>query len=133
VGDRRDRRRRQPVDCPEELQQATEERSQKKEVVDVLPRPVDPPADGTAGADKEDHRTERSRAMAPMRPTEYAELRSRVREVRDPETGRIRLVRGTGEIIERIVPRSEHERINREATAGDGRSFAAALAVHVRR
>lgn len=106
---------------------------------------MEPPADGTAGADggapstgpeKEDHRAERSRAMAPMRPAEYAELRSRVREVRDPETGRIRLVRGTGEIIERIVPRGEHERINREATAGDGRSFAvaaAALAVHVRR
>jgi hypothetical protein len=34
------------------------------------------------------------------------------REVYDEETGRYRLVRGTGEIVERIVSKSDHERIN---------------------
>jgi hypothetical protein len=50
--------------------------------------------------------------------------RAQVREVWDGTSGRMRLVRGDGEILERIVPRSVHSLINRGATAGDGRYFA---------
>ena len=39
-----------------------------------------------------------------------------VREVFEPETGRMRLVRGDGEIIERIVSRQEQEDIRRHAS-----------------
>ena len=42
--------------------------------------------------------------------------KSRVRRVFDPHTGRTRLVRGSGEIIESIVSKKEHDRINRIAT-----------------
>ena len=54
---------------------------------------------------------------------QYKELQSQVREVYDEESGRYRLVRGTGEIIERIVSRDDHQSINQRATRGDGVSF----------
>ncbi len=59
---------------------------------------------------------------------EHLELMSVVREVVDPITGRIRTVRGTGEVIERIVSREEHARLNRKATSGDGVGFAREIA-----
>ena len=61
--------------------------------------------------------------MAPKSREEYEAEQSRVREVYDPESGRYRLVRGSGEIIERIVSRQDHQRINQQATRGDGMSF----------
>ena len=61
---------------------------------------------------------------APMTREEYEALRNTVQEVYDEQTGRYRLVRGTGEIIERIVSRQDHQAINRQATYGDGQSFA---------
>lgn len=61
---------------------------------------------------------------APMSREEYEALRNTVREIYDEQTGRYRLVRGTGEIIERIVSRQDHQSINRQATYGDGQSFA---------
>jgi hypothetical protein len=62
--------------------------------------------------------------MVPMSREQYEAQQAVVREVYDEETGRMRLVRGTGEIIERIVSRSDHERINQQATRGDGSSYA---------
>lgn len=70
------------------------------------------------------HRSVRASKMKPMTKEQYEIQRSIVREVYDPESNRTRLVRGDGEIIERIVTRQEHLHINRIATAGDGRSFA---------
>ena len=65
----------------------------------------------------------RSAAMAPMSREQYEALQSQIREVYDEESGRYRLVRGTGEIIERIVSRDDHQSINQRATRGDGASF----------
>ena len=62
-----------------------------------------------------------------MTQSEYLELQSIVREVVDPN-GRIRTVRGTGEVIERIVSREEHARLNRRATSGDGSGYAGDVA-----
>lgn len=59
-----------------------------------------------------------------MTQKQYLELQSQIREVVDPHTGRTRLMRGTGEIIERIVSREEHSRLNKHATLGDGSGFA---------
>jgi len=64
-----------------------------------------------------------ARSRGPMTQSEYLEMQSIVREVVDP-TGRIRTVRGTGEVIERIVSREEHARLNRRATSGDGSGYA---------
>ena len=61
----------------------------------------------------------KARMMMPMSREEHQARQSIVREVYDPETGRTRLVRGDGEIIERIVSRDEHAAINRQATRGD--------------
>ena len=66
----------------------------------------------------------RRRAMTPMTQAEYQEHRSRITEVYDEASGRYRLVRGDGEILERIVSRQQHEQINRSATQSDGTSFA---------
>lgn len=63
------------------------------------------------------------RSMAPMTKEEYEKQQSTIREVYDPQSGRYRLVRGTGEIIERIVSRNDHQRINQIATRNDGLSF----------
>ena len=63
-----------------------------------------------------------------MTQQQYQQLQSQIREVIDPHTGRKRLVRGTGEIIERIVSREEHLALNQKATLGDGRGFAMDIA-----
>jgi hypothetical protein len=61
--------------------------------------------------------------MVPMSREQYEAEQSIIREVYDEESGRYRLVRGSGEIIERIVSRSAHQQINQTATRGDGSSF----------
>jgi len=67
-------------------------------------------------------------SKGPMTQAQYLQLQSQVREVVDPATGRVRLVRGTGEIIERIVSRNEHQQLNAQATRGDGDGFARDIA-----
>lgn len=66
---------------------------------------------------------EQALRMAPMSREEYQAQQSTIREIYDEQTGRYRLVRGTGEIIESLVSRSQHETINQQATRGDGASF----------
>jgi hypothetical protein len=51
------------------------------------------------------------RRLGPMRPEEYAKLQERVREVYDEKSGRYRLVKGDGEIIERIVTKQQQQEI----------------------
>eukprot|EP00980_Cylindrotheca_fusiformis_P024858 scaffold12617_cov91-Cylindrotheca_fusiformis.AAC.2 len=82
------------------------------------------PTDGLAVHNDEDSkRQEAPRRMVPMSKEEYEKEQSRIRQVYDPESGRYRMVRGTGEIIESIVSRADHLRINQQATRGDGASF----------
>jgi hypothetical protein len=71
--------------------------------------------------------------MVPMSRDQYEAQRKQVREVYDEESGRYRLVRGDGEIIERIVSRGAHEQINQNATRGDGSSFAKNIVAAIRR
>lgn len=61
----------------------------------------------------------------PMTKAQYELEQSVVREVYDSQTNRVRLIKGSGEVIERIVSRSEHQAINACATLGDGASFLA--------
>jgi hypothetical protein len=56
------------------------------------------------------------RRLGPLSDAEYEEQRNRLREEYDPSTGRMRLVRGDGEIVERIVSREQHRAINAIAT-----------------
>ena len=70
---------------------------------------------------------QRRAAMAPISKAEWDAEQSRIREVYDPLSGRKRLVKGSGEIIERIVSRSEHQQLNSTATRGDGAAYMAAI------
>lgn len=60
------------------------------------------------------------RVMVPMTKEQWEKERQKIRHVFDPETGRNRLVRGNGEILEEIVSKKRHEEINKQATSGDG-------------
>ncbi|XP_047097056.1 ADP-ribosylation factor-like protein 6-interacting protein 4 [Schistocerca piceifrons] len=68
------------------------------------------------------------RSMAPMTKEEWEKKQSIVRRVFDEETGRYRLIKGDGEVLEEIVSKERHREINRQATVGDGAFFQAKLA-----
>jgi hypothetical protein len=87
---------------------------------DHVPEPVDPVEQQKQLVERQ----AKQKRMVPMSREQYEAQQSQIREVYDPESGRNRLVRGTGEIIERIVSRADHAAINKQATQGDGSSFA---------
>eukprot|EP01135_Chromosphaera_perkinsii_P010029 Nk52_evm64s1992 gene=Nk52_evmTU64s1992 len=87
------------------------------------PLPIRNPASLPTGAPK--------RTMVPQTYEEYLKKQSVVRQVYDEQSGRVRLVKGDGEIIESIVTKSQHKEINRQATQGDGKSFQTSLFKHV--
>ncbi|KAM3959790.1 uncharacterized protein ACR2FA_006212 [Aphomia sociella] len=66
---------------------------------------------------------EKSKAMAPMTKEEWEQRQSVVRRVLDEETGRHRLIKGDGEVLEEIVSRDRHKQINKQATRADGDFF----------
>ncbi|KAJ8660732.1 hypothetical protein O0I10_003375 [Lichtheimia ornata] len=61
--------------------------------------------------------------MIPQTKEDYEKQRSVIRHEYDPETGRMRLVRGSGEILESLVSRDQHRQINKTATMTDGMTF----------
>ncbi|KAI8507491.1 ADP-ribosylation factor-like protein 6-interacting protein 4 [Branchiostoma belcheri] len=73
---------------------------------------------------------EKARSMRPMTKEEWEKQQSVVRRVFDPDTGRNRLVKGDGEIIEEIVSKERHKQINQQATQGDGLSFMRGLGLN---
>lgn len=64
-----------------------------------------------------------SNKMVPETKEQYDARQSIIRRVFDPETGRNRLIKGDGEILEECVSRDRHMQINRQATRGDGDYF----------
>ncbi|XP_028169104.1 ADP-ribosylation factor-like protein 6-interacting protein 4 [Ostrinia nubilalis] len=66
---------------------------------------------------------EKSKAMAPMTKEEWEKRQSVIRRVLDEESGRYRLIKGDGEVLEEIVSRDRHKQINRQATLADGAFF----------
>ena len=60
---------------------------------------------------------------APMTKEAYEKQQSEVRREYDEDTGRVRLVKGTGEILEECVSRERQREINKAATKGDGAAF----------
>lgn len=59
-------------------------------------------------------------ARGPATKQEYEAEQRKIRDVYDPKTGRVRKVRGEGEIIEDIVSAKEQQRILHLATRWDG-------------
>lgn len=70
-----------------------------------------------------DEQKSRIQAMKPMTKEEWDARQSVIRKVVDPETGRIRLIKGDGEVLEEIVTKEKHREINKQATRGDGLAF----------
>lgn len=64
-----------------------------------------------------------SKSHVPETPEEYKKRQSQIRRVIDPETGRSRLIKGDGEVLEEIVSKERHKEINKQATDGDGWNF----------
>ncbi|XP_059611201.1 ADP-ribosylation factor-like protein 6-interacting protein 4 [Phlebotomus argentipes] len=64
-------------------------------------------------------------ARVPETREQWEARQSVIRRVTDPVTGRERLIRGDGEVLEEIVSRDRHREINRQATAADGQHFQA--------
>lgn len=64
-----------------------------------------------------------SKPMAPMTKEQWDKQQSVVRKVYDESTGRHRLIKGDGEVIEEIVSKDRHKAINQQATRGDGNYF----------
>ena len=64
-----------------------------------------------------------SKSHAPETPAEYEKRQSQIRREVDPVTGRSRLIKGDGEILEEIVSQKRHMEINKQATQGDGKFF----------
>ncbi|XP_002161282.1 ADP-ribosylation factor-like protein 6-interacting protein 4 isoform X1 [Hydra vulgaris] len=71
----------------------------------------------------------KSKSMAPMTKEEFDKQQSVVRRVYDAATGRHRLIKGDGEVIEEIVSYSRHKQINKMSTQMDGKSFAASIGI----
>lgn len=69
-----------------------------------------------------------TKKMAPMTKEEWDKKQSVVRRVYDEDTGRSRLVKGDGEILEECVSKERQMQINRDATKQDGNSFQKHLA-----
>ncbi|KAJ9600018.1 hypothetical protein L9F63_009682, partial [Diploptera punctata] len=76
---------------------------------------------------------DRAKAMAPMTKEEWEKRQSVVRRVYDDETGRHRLIKGDGEVLEEIVSRDRHREINKQATRGDGAFFQSTMAAKSRK
>lgn len=64
-----------------------------------------------------------SKSHAPETPNEYEKRQKMLRREIDPITGRTRLIRGTGEILEELVSKKRHLAINKESTIADGKYF----------
>lgn len=60
---------------------------------------------------------------APETKEEYEKRQSVIRRVVDPESGRTRLIKGDGEILEEIVTKERHKEINKLATKTDGEVY----------
>ncbi|GBP44900.1 ADP-ribosylation factor-like protein 6-interacting protein 4 [Eumeta japonica] len=89
-------------------------RSNSQDIVEKLePTPADVPLE----------LMEKSKAMAPMTREEWEKKQSVIRRVLDEETGRYRLIKGDGEVLEEIVTKEKHKEINRQATRADGAFF----------
>lgn len=67
--------------------------------------------------------TSNQSTMTPMTREEWEKQESVVRRVYDQESGRHRLIKGSGEVLEECVSRDRHRAINKAATQNDGEFF----------
>ena len=98
------------------------------QTIDTNPTTTNNDLPQNAACRREDTNTDhdpvrRTPPMIPMTRQQYEQEQSQIRSVYDPVSGRVRQIRGSGEIIETIVTRSQHTRINQIATQTDGQHY----------
>ncbi|KAJ8675680.1 hypothetical protein QAD02_011466 [Eretmocerus hayati] len=69
----------------------------------------------------------RAKAMAPMSKKDWDKRQTVIRRIYDEASGRHRLIKGDGEVVEEIVSRDRHKQINSQATRADGEYFQSQL------
>lgn len=102
-----------------------EKKKEKKRLKEEKRRNKDS-AKKSEGSKNENRDDDRSRV--PMTKEEWEAKQNVVRRVYDEDTGRSRLVKGYGEILEECVSRDRQMEINKAATKQDGQSFMKDLA-----
>uniref|UniRef100_A0A8C4Q6V8 ADP-ribosylation factor-like protein 6-interacting protein 4 n=1 Tax=Eptatretus burgeri TaxID=7764 RepID=A0A8C4Q6V8_EPTBU len=70
------------------------------------------------------------RGVGPITQEEWQAQQSVIRRVLDPTTGRTRLIKGDGEVLEEIVSRDKQRSLNKEATRADGNAFEGHVGLH---
>jgi hypothetical protein len=100
------------------------ESSQPNPTISSIDMKIGKDTSTTAAAAAATKNKKKSIMMVPMSKIEYDKQQSQIREVYDPLSGRTRLIKGSGEVIERIVSNyQEHRQINSLATSGDGYAY----------
>ncbi|KAH8388391.1 hypothetical protein KR093_005544 [Drosophila rubida] len=98
-----------------------------KEATTTTPPKIQAPMEASNSGNEEDFAIPialmNSKSHAPETPEEYQRRQSQIRREVDPVTGRTRLIKGDSEVLEEIVSKERHQRINKQATSGDGEYF----------
>jgi len=108
-------------DYPSPKKKKSKKKKKKSKAVDELAASVAELEAKAMARNKEVDEARKKRA--PMTKEDWDKQQSVVRREYDEDTGRVRLVKGSGEILEEIVSRDRARDINRAATAADGTSF----------
>lgn len=93
-----------------------------KRAVDELNASIAEIEEKTRKVPDEKEKEDRDRRV-PMTKEMWEKKQSVVRREFDSDTGRVRLVKGGGEILEECVSKERQREINRQATVGDGAAF----------
>jgi len=70
------------------------------------------------------------RTMTPMTKEQWEKEQNVVRRVFDEDTGRERLIKGDGEVVEECVSKSKQKKINKAATKADGNAYAKRMGIY---
>jgi len=107
-----------------EMKRAEEKEAKRRKSLELKARATElVKAEAEAKKKQEEEAAAARSKMAPMTKEMWDKQQSVVRKVYDEDTGRTRLVKGDGEILEECVSASRHKEINKQATEGDGQSF----------
>ncbi|KAL7314891.1 hypothetical protein PS15m_006406 [Mucor circinelloides] len=102
---------------------ASKKHSKKQDKPDVLEQLRKLAKKHKKSKEKSSKKTATDKAMIPMTKDEYEKKRSIITTEYDAQTGRMRRKRATGEILESIVTKEQHLKINKMSTLMDGLSY----------
>ncbi|RMC05749.1 hypothetical protein DUI87_17292 [Hirundo rustica rustica] len=119
--DKKKRKKKKKKKIKKKLKKAAKERAKEEKAKgEEVPGPSLEQWQKESGVDSgpvlTDEQKSRIQAMKPMTKEEWDARQSVIRRVVDPETGRTRLIKGDGEVLEEIVSKERHKEINKVNT-----------------